>query len=78
MRLREASSPRVRPVTVSVSVCLWTARERGGRVCLGQVDREVNTVAVSLVAMTALSPPQWFMAMCVWGKGFECVCLEES
>ena len=49
--------------------------ERGqGRVCLGQVDREVNTVAVSLVAMTALSPPQglWLcvcVCVCMGGKG---------
>lgn len=35
-----------------------------------QVDREVNTVAVSLVAMTALSPTQglWLcVCVCAWG-----------
>lgn len=66
VRLREASSRRVRPVIVRV----WRGREREreGRVCLGQVDREVNTVAVSVVAMTALLPPQGlWLCECVWG-----------
>lgn len=58
-----------------MSVNVKRGREEG-RVCLGQVGREVNTVAVSLVAMTALLPPQGlWLCECVWGKGLVCMCV---
>lgn len=66
-------------------------KEREGRVSLGQVDGEVNTVALRLVAMTALSPPQGLrLCVCVYmwgGRGVRvhahlclcgCVCVKES
>lgn len=52
-----------------MSVDRWIER---GQVCLGRVDREVNMVAGSLVAMTALSRPQGLW-LCVCMRGGVCV-----
>lgn len=48
---------------------LWREDEAEGargRMCQGQVDREVNTVAVSLVAMTTLSPGLSHVCLSWW------------